>query len=158
MPLKWLGGAWLIGLSVAYCAARTAHWQAVKRTLRAWVALLNHTKTHISCFGTPLSDILKKAPPKVIDDITGGRGTALSDFTALCRRTDILPDEARRLLFELSDEIGTIWRKEQLERLSYYVSALEQQERVFCSSLSSKIRLHGTLSLCGALALILLIW
>lgn len=157
MPLKWLGGAWLIVLAMAWCASRAAHWQAIKRALRSWVALLSYTKAQISCFGAPLSDILAKAPPEVLDSIVGKRPPP-DDFAALCRCTEGLPDEARRLLAELSEEIGTIWRQEQLERLTYYVGALEQQERAFGSSLPSKIRLHGTLSLCGALALILLIW
>ncbi len=158
MLLKGLGGALLIGLSVAYCASCAVRWQTAKRKLCAFVALLSFTRGHISCFGTPLSDILGKAPPALLADILGTHARRPADFATLCRCTDGLPDEARRLLHALSDEIGTIWRQEQLERLSYYIGALEKEKAAFCSSLPSKLRLHGTLSLCGALAVILLIW
>lgn len=158
MLLKGLGGALLIGLSVAYCASCAARWQTARRKLCAFVTLLSFTRGHISCFGTPLSDILEKAPPGLLEDIVGAPAHCPIDFSSLCLCTEDLPDEARRLLGALSDEIGTIWRQEQLERLGYYIDALEKEKTAFCSALPSRLRLHGTLSLCGALALILLIW
>lgn len=154
MPLKWLGGGLLVFLAVAYCVAEAATWQTVKRRLEGYVALLTYTKTQISCFGTPLAEILDKAPP----EITSSLGERCTDFAALCRRGGDLPDESGRLLLALSDEIGTIWRQEQLERLGYYIGALEKQRTALCSSLPSRLRLHGTLSVCGALMVILLIW
>ena len=158
MPLKYIGGGLLLCLAVVYCMAKATVWQTVKLRLSAYVALLSYTKTSIACFGTPLADILSKAPPELIGQLGGAGDGACSDFATLCRRGADLPGESGRLLTSLADEIGTIWRKEQLERLSYYIGALEKEKAAFCSSLPSRLRLHGTLSVCGALAVILLIW
>lgn len=155
MPLKWLGGGLLLCLAVAYCVAEAARWQTVKSKLDAYVALLVYTKTQISCFGTPLADILSKAPPEPLRSLGG---EPCGDFAALCRKGGELPCESGRLLGALADEIGTIWRQEQLERLGYYIGALEKERAALCSSLPARLRLHGTLSVCGALAVILLIW
>ena len=155
MPLKYIGGGLLLCLAVVYCMAKATVWQTVKLRLSAYVALLSYTKTSIACFGTPLADILSKAPPELIGQLGG---EPCGDFSALCRRGADLPGESGRLLTSLADEIGTIWRKEQLERLSYYIGALEKEKAAFCSSLPSRLRLHGTLSVCGALMVILLIW
>lgn len=155
MSLKYIGGGLLLCLAVVYCMSEAAAWQTVKRRLAAYVALLSYTKTSIACFGTSLVDILDKAPSELIGQLGGELG---GDFSALCRRGADLPGESGRLLASLADEIGTIWRQEQLERLSYYIGALEKEKAAFCSSLPSRLRLHSTLSVCGALAVILLIW
>lgn len=155
MLLKWLGGGMLLCLAVVYCMAEAARWQAVKNKLDAYVALLIHTKTQIACFGTPLADILDKAPSDLLQQLGD---TACGDFAALCRRGGELPGESGRLLGALADEIGTIWRQEQLERLNYYIGALDKEKAALGSSLPARLRLHGTLSVCGALMVILLIW
>lgn len=147
-----------MGISVVYCALCAARFETAKRRLCALIALLTYARGQISCFGAPLSEILEKIPPETISDIVGSHKEKPADFAALCRYTQGLPAEAQRLLQSLAEEIGTIWRQEQLERLNYYIGALEKEKTVFCSSLPSRLRLHGTLSLCGALALILLIW
>jgi len=69
-----------------------------------------------------------------------------------------LGGEGGALLRALGDEIGTIWRTEQVERLDYYIEALREQQTGLSSVLRDRVRLHATLSVCGALAVILLIW
>ena len=82
-----------------------------------------------------------------------------TDVPTLCHRgAEELSEESGNLLHALGDEIGTIWRAEQVERLDYYIAALEEQATSFSSRLRDRVRLHATLSVGGALAIILLMW
>ena len=159
MLIKWLGGGLLVALAGCYCIGNARRWQAMARLLDAWILLLRFARGQISCFGLPLSSIMARAPFKVKAVLgrymTDGRG----DVISLCRSTaELLPDVSAELLDDLADEIGTIWRQEQLERLDYYIVALENERIALAAALPARIKLHGTMSLCGAMALILLLW
>ncbi len=159
MQLKWLGCILFLGFAVAYCVYDARRLQETARRLSAWVDLLTHVRGQISCFGTPLGQILDGTDADTLALIVPSADMKQQGLGAICRASaPTLPSESGRLLEALSDEIGTIWRQEQLERLNYYIAALEKEQAAFCTSLPARIRLKSTLSLCGALAMILLIW
>jgi hypothetical protein len=155
---KWLGSALLLGLSCAYSVAVWQQMQGRGRLGRGWISLLTYVRGQISCFGTPLQDILVSADEKLLAGV-GLTRLETTDFSSLCHRgAEELQGASGDLLLALGDEIGTIWRAEQVERLDYYIAALEEQVVSFSSRLQDRVRLHATLSLSGALAIILLMW
>lgn len=158
MQLKWIGCMMLLSVAVGYCVFGVRRMQLTQRQLVCWVALLTYIRGQISCYSMPLAEILARAPREMIEPIKPTGQTDV-DFVTLCRAgASTLPKECGRLLRELSDEIGTIWRQEQLERLNVYVVALEKEKDTFSAALPGRVRLRSTLSLCSALALIILMW
>ena len=155
---KWLGSALLLGLSCAYSVAVWRQMQGRLRLGRGWISLLTYVRGQICCFGTPLQDILLSADEKLLAGIGVTRQDA-TDVPTLCHRgAEELSGESGNLLHALGDEIGTIWRAEQVERLDYYIAALEEQATSFSFRLRDRVRLHATLSVGGVLAIILLMW
>ena len=155
---KWLGSALLLGIASAYSVAVWRQMQGRLRLGRGWISLLTCVRGQICCFGTPLQDILLSADEKLLAGIGVTRQDA-TDVPTLCHRgAEELSGESGNLLHALGDEIGTIWRAEQVERLDYYIAALGEQMTSFSSRLRDRVRLHATLSVSGALAIILLMW
>ena len=155
---KWLGSALLLGIASAYSVAVWRQMQGRLRLGRGWISLLTYVRGQICCFGTPLQDILLSADEKLLAGIGVTRQDA-TDVPTLCHRgAEKLSEESGNLLCALGDEIGTIWRAEQVERLDYYIAALEEQATSFSSRLRDRVRLHATLSVGGALAILLLMW
>ncbi len=158
MMLKWMGGCLLLGAALTYSLSvwRQLHNASLRQ--QGWITLLEYVRSKICCFGTPLQDILASADEKLL----GGVGVAKQqneDFATLCQRaSEQLGGEGGALLRALGDEIGTIWRTEQVERLDYYIEALRKTQTSLSSAFWDRVRLHATLSVCGALAIILLIW
>jgi hypothetical protein len=70
----------------------------------------------------------------------------------------MLPGNSGVLMRALADELGTVWRREQVERLNYYISALEKEHQAYATRLSERLRTRCALCLCGTLGVLLLIW
>lgn len=158
MILKWMGVCLLLCLAAAYSMAVWRRWREVSLYQQGWIALLEYVRSKICCFGTPLQDILTSADEALLAG-AGIPKQGSEDFAALCHRGSVqLGNEGGALLRALGDEIGTIWRTEQVERLDYYIEALREQQTGLSSVLRDRVRLHATLSVCSVLAIILLIW
>lgn len=159
MQLKWIGSILLLGMALGYVVYMTARMQRQTRRLGAWCALLEYMRGQIACYATPLPEILARAPTEARNALILPDGQVSQDFAALCRvSADAFDGETAKLLRSLADEIGTIWRQEQLERLNVYIAALEKEKNAYVASLLPKLRWQSTLVVCGTLALILLMW
>lgn len=160
MWIKYVGGGVLMVVAFAYCYQYEHRATAMRDRLAAWIRLLTDIRTHICCFGTPLSDILYRIDKDVLTrlELEGQHGD-VQVLLARCRAdVGLLPGRCGELLFQLSEELGTVWRQEQVERLDYYIEALATEQTTFWTAMSGAVRLRRTLSLCGALGVILLVW
>ncbi|MBO5898105.1 MAG: hypothetical protein J6R04_03745 [Clostridia bacterium] len=159
MWLKWMGGLLLLSAAVLDCLIHTRRLQRTETCVRAWVELLQTVHTRISCLSIPLPDILRGIPPRLWRDLGEDATPREIDLRVLCRASaEHLPSEIGARLLALADEVGRVWRQEQLDRLAAEIRALEQESERLRIGLSPSIRLRGTLSLCGAVALMILMW
>ena len=160
MWIKYFGGGLLVVISALYCAQSNRHLRRAKQRLSAWIALLTHIRSHIACFGAPLREILQRADQAVLMvlELDAERGNEQL-LTERCRSdAPMLPGNSTVLMKALADELGTVWRREQIERLDYYISALEKEHEAYAAKLSECQHLRNTLCLCGTLGILLLIW
>jgi hypothetical protein len=58
----------------------------------------------------------------------------------------------------LAEELGTVWRQEQIQRLDYYIEMLEKQRTAFCETMGGEVRIRRALCLLGTVGGILLVW
>lgn len=160
MWLKYIGGGVMLLVTLVYGYQYEQSIRRKRENMGAWLALLTHIRTQIACFGTPLSEILLDVEPEVLAVLHEEGGTlTLSTLTTWCRmHGDQCPSEFLSLLDRLLQELGTVWRQEQVERLDYYIQALTQKRDAYSVSSQGATRLRRTLSLCGTLGLILLFW
>ena len=160
MLFKCIGGGLLLVSALVDCCGFERSTAHTKRIIQAWIALLTYIRTHIACFGTPLSDILLHADATVVACLTTGEEPLTAATLPACCRAHAaaLPKECGELLFHLSEELGTVWRQEQIERLDYYIAALSEAGEAFFLSAGGAVRMRRTLTLCGAMGAILLVW
>ena len=159
MWIKYVGGGVLILICALYCVGSNRQLRMAKHRLGAWIALLTHIRSHIACFGTPLREILTYADPMVLATLTLDAPENESMLSERCRAdAPMLPGNSGVLMRALADELGTVWRREQVERLNYYISALENEHQAYATRLSERLRTRCALCLCGTLGVLLLIW
>ena len=160
MWIKYVGGGLLVVVSVLYCMQSNRQLRRVKRRLGAWIALLTHIRSHIACFGTPLREIVARADQTVLGALelnaTEGIEQTITEHCRLDAPT--LPGNSPALMKGLADELGTVWRREQIERLDHYISALEKEQEAYAAGLNDRLRLRNSLCLCATLGVLLLIW
>jgi hypothetical protein len=160
MWMKYIGSAILLLVALSYCYQHEQRALQMKRRMGAWVTLLTDIRTHIACFGTPLSDILPRVDPSVlsvleIQDLSGGTEAVLER----CRSdAPHLPGGSGEHLMRLAEELGTVWRQEQIQRLDYYIEMLEKQRTAFCETMGGEVRIRRALCLLGTVGGILLVW
>ena len=159
MWIKYVGGGVLMIVCTLYCVWSNRQLRLVKHRLGAWIALLTHVRSHIACFGTPLREILARADPTVLSTLALDVAENESVLSERCRAdAPMLPGNSGTLMCALADELGTVWRREQIERLDYYISALEKEHQDYAARLNEWLRTRCTLCLCGTLGVLLLIW
>ena len=160
MWVKCVGGGIMLFSALLYCAQYERQAARIRTRIAAWIALLTYVRAQISCFGTPLSDIVSHADKRLLAklDMKAAEADAVT-LLARCRSdAALLPDRCGELLLQLSGELGTVWRQEQTRRLDYYVEALEEEHTAFCAAAKGRVRIRRTLCLCGTLGAILLVW
>ena len=160
MWLKCLGSGFLLVSAMVYCYQYERRTAKTKRLLTAWITLLTDIKRHIANYGRPLPEILSMVDPRVLA-ILARDGDPLSATTlpSIClSHAEELPPECGEILRGLAQDLGTVWRQEQVERLEDDIERLTRQKEAFCEAADGALRLWRALSLCGALGAILLVW
>lgn len=158
LVFKCLGGVVLLVIGWRYCQQIMKDSHLMQRRLDAWIALLAYVRGQICCFGRPLPDILATADRKVLEalEIDAAQGSSLSEY---CRAdAQQLGVRGGELLGALAEELGTVWRQEQVERLDYYITALEEESRSYQAKRADMLRVRCTLTLCGIGGVLLLVW
>lgn len=156
--LKYVGGAILLTGSLCYCLQSVREARRIERRLKAWIALLTYVRGQIACFGRPLSDILLTAEQGILKelDIDPQKEGSLSEY---CRAdAELLRLAGGQALKDLSEELGTVWREEQVERLDYYLTSLQEAHGAYAAKLSDRLKVRCTMTLCIAGGILLLAW
>ena len=160
MSVRYLGVSLLLTAVGLWCVYYVYRTRETARKMTAWRDLLCYIREQISCFGTPLGQILATADALWLRTIGGEAAlqeremrTLLSNFAS-----QGLPPAYANLLYSLSGEIGTVWRQEQLLRLDHYIAAMEKERSAFVAAMGTRVRLHLTLWSCGTLGMLLLLW
>ena len=160
MWIKCLGSGVLLVCALIHCYQYERRTTQTKRILSAWIALLTEMKRQIANYGRPLPEILPLVDPHVVA-VLEREGIPLSATTlpSIClSHAKELPPECGEILQGVAQDLGTVWRQEQVERLEEDIERLTQQKEAFCEAASGALRLRRALSLCGALGVILLVW
>lgn len=138
------------------------------RVLDGYISLIYYIKGQIDCYAMPLPDIMASADPAVLAAclgmdlsspyplpmIDGGRPLAV-----MVRESRLyLEPETERLLTNLTGELGSSYRAEQVARCDHYLAALTEERRKLGDTLPLRLRATCTLCLCCALVAAVLLW
>ncbi len=147
--LLWTGG---------FAAFRTASLEKKKLSVtEGWLELLFYIRTRIDCHLIPIEQIFSEASPTLLRACMG-RKEDRSPSRLLEHSKPYLDEEAARLLDSFSREIGSCYRQEQVKRCDYYITALRKIRDKQIAELPARLKTRGTMCICGAVGLAILLW
>jgi len=149
ITLKLIGA--LVILSVggvcAFCSVR--YERRRPRVLDSWIDMIQHIRTQIDCYLTPIPEIIADLlPSHVCADLA-----SLLDASRL-----YLDEETRRLLERFARELGGGYREEQLRHCDFCLAELRCKRERISSELPMRQRLSVTLCACVSIGTAILLW
>ena len=162
-------GCGVLLLAGGYISAALARFERRRlRVLDGYIALIHYVKGQIDCYAMPLTDIFARVDPAVIAACLGlDPHAAIPTFAPhgehplsdMLRESRLyLEPEAEKLLNDLTGELGTAYRAQQVARCEYYLEALTEERRRLHDTLPARLRTSSVLCLCCALGAAVLLW
>lgn len=171
MILKICGGLLLL-VAGGYLSVAVSRFERRRlAVLDGYISLLLYIRGQIDCYATPIEEILRRADPTLVSVCLGESRRRWEDdrprgcvgweqpLPSLIHESHAyLEPEVERLLRAFSGELGHTSRTEQVTRCTYYIDALTEERGRLCEALPGRARTSGTLCLCTALAIAILLW
>lgn len=171
MILKIFGGLLLL-VAGGYLSVTVSRFERRRlAVLDGYISLLLYIRGQIDCYAAPIEEILRRADPTLVSVCLGESrrrwenepiGTQAGwehPLPSLIRESRAyLEPEVERLLQAFSGELGHTSRTEQVTRCTYYIDALTEERGRLCEVLPARARTSGTLCLCTALGIAILLW
>ncbi len=152
-----LFGCALIMLSGAVGAALLSRAESERlKRIDALIELLRFIRREIDYFCVPINEIFRRADPRILKEC-GVSGT-VTDFDSFISSLSPEPDgEIKNILTSFSRELGVSYREEQLKNCDLHINTLlSLRDRAYTESKKNK-KLHTTLCISAAAAVVILL-
>ena len=153
----------IIGALLILCSSVFIAYGAVfkiQTTLQATSALrfvMEQVKNLIECYSLPIGQIFKRIDPSVIE-ACGYKGKALpTDLSELAENSVVLDKESREIFLAFAKDFGKGYRKDELSRCSMFLERMRSREQKLSKETEKKKRVIMAISICGALAVVILL-
>ena len=127
------------------------------RQADGFLALLRYVRNQVECFALPVSEILRRCDPRVLSECGYASESVprrMEELVEACRVED---RETVAYMARFSAEFGRCYRDEQVQSCEYYCSLLLSRRNALAGELPGKKKLHSTLCVSGALAMVILL-
>ena len=120
-------------------------------------SILEHTKNMIECYSLPAGEILRRLDGSLFVDCGYSDGAFPKDFSELAEGAEIADGESAELILAFAKDFGKSYRADELARCSLYIEKLRSREQKLYKEASKKKKIILTVTLCTALAVIILL-
>ena len=158
MMIYKIAGALFLSVSGVLCAAHlNRRAERRVRQIGGWISLLRFVRGQVECFSLPMSEILARCPPEIFAECSFAGDVAPTSFEMLLSASP--PDDraSEELLRRFCTEFGRGYREEELRGCDYFLAGLEARRTELSTKLPTQKKMHTTLCLCSALAVVLLL-
>lgn len=158
LALKLVGAALLISSSALTGNALYSYECAKLKESEAFLNLIRHIKTRISCYRTPIPEIISDYESKELKEcgFLDGFDISWNDALSSCTEKLHIDDETKKLLTGFGDELGASAKDEQMNACDYYIERLGSHVEDMRTRLPQKQKLYRSCPiLLGALAVII---
>ena len=145
----------LSGVGGAYCMNQAATVSLAQ--IEGWIAFLRYVRVQIECFALPLNDILRKCDPTLLASCGYEGKSPPETAEALLEGISIRDGAAESILRGFFDEFGKGYREEQVRSCEYHGALLLERRETLSARLPERKKLHSTLCVAGALAVVVLL-
>ena len=154
---KAAGAALLVcsGIAVAAQMNRTA--EAALRQNEGIMALLRAVRGQIECFSLPIGQILAACDRDLLLACGYTEEEKPRDLGEILSRMTVWDARTVSIFSQFAAEFGRGYREDEVRACDYALSLLEERRGVLAKDLPVKKKRNMTLSVCGALALALLL-
>lgn len=158
MMIYKMAGALILSLSGILCAAHlNRRAERRLREISGWIALLRFSKLQVECFSLPMGEILARCDAQILSDCGYIGQIAPRSFEDLLSASVLCDGETESIVRGFCEEFGRGYREEQTRAFDYYLSMLESRRKLWNEKLPARKKMNATLSICAALAIVLLL-
>lgn len=157
MVLRLLGAAILSLCGVLFAAHLNRNAERHLREAEAWIALLRFVKAQVECFSLPMGEILCRCDADILRNCGCFASVPPKSFSAMLEVSAFCDDECEKIARAFAEEFGRGYRDEATRGCDYYLAQLEAYKNALAKKLPAQKKMNATLSVCGALAVVLLL-
>ena len=157
MALRIVGAAILSLCGVLFAAHLNRRAECRLRQVEGWISLLRFVKAQVECFSLPMSEILLRCDQAVLQSCGYPADIPPKSFSAMCEASTFCDAECVRIARAFAEEFGKGYREEEMRGCDYYLAQLEAHKEMLAKKLPVQKKMNATLSICAALALVLLL-
>ena len=157
MALRIVGAAILSLCGVLFAAHLNRRAECRLRQVEGWISLLRFVKAQVECFSLPMSEILRRCDKEVLRSCGYPADLSPKSFSAMIEAASFCDGESARIARAFSEEFGKGYREEEMRGCDYYLAQLEAHKECLAKKLPAQKKMNATLSVCTALALVLLL-
>lgn len=157
MAFRVVGASLLSICGILFAAHLNRRAERRLREVEGWIALLRFVKSQVECFSLPMGEILLRCDASVLHECGCVATVAPKSFSAMIEASSFYDAECERLAHAFAEEFGRGYREEVMRGCDYYLAQLTSHKEMLSKKLPAQKKLNATLSICGALALVLLL-
>jgi len=158
MWLFKLTGAVLLACSgiAAACVLNRKASEALRQA-EGMMALLRTVRGQIECFARPISEILSACERKELEACGYFGEDAPKDLLELLTQCWRYDEETVETVSRFAEEFGRGYREDEVRACDYTLSLLDKRREKLAAELPAKKKRNTVLSVCAALAIVLLL-
>ncbi len=157
MAIRILGAAILSLCGVLFAAHLNRRAENRLGETEGWIALLRFVKGQVECFSLPMGDILARCDAGLLRDCGYGATLAPKSFSGMIEASSFCDRDCERIARAFAEDFGRGYREEEARGCDYYLAQLESHKEMLSKKLPAQKKMNATLSICAALALVLLL-
>ena len=158
IALKWIGAVCMMAAGLWTALVMIGRERKRLTVLEAWIELIDHIRTEIDLYLTPLDEALQSAEPTLFKKLGVDSNAPIELDTLVKKSEPFWERESRRAIQTLVRELGASYREQQIKQCELQRSILERVREAVAAQLPQKTRLYTTLCLCTAAGLLILLW
>ena len=155
--MKIIGALLILCSSLAVAGRMISDMEMSFEKTCALRALLEYIKSMIDCYSLPIGQILRRADPALLK-ACGYRGEkAPANLAELIEKSDIEDAETTEILSAFAKDFGKGYRRDEVLRCGAFLERIRAREQKMYKESAKKKRVILALTVCSALATIILL-
>ena len=153
----------IIGVLLILCSAffiankQIVDIESSVRSASALRSVMEQIKNMIECYSLPIGQILKKIEPSTLKACGYEPEEAPCDLLDFVENSSVADKESFDIFFSFAKDFGKGYRKDELSRCSMFLERMRTREQKLLKEAAKKKKVVLTVSLCAALAIVILL-
>ena len=154
---KLLGSGFLLACGILYPCLCARERRTALVQIETLMELVGFIKRQIEYFRLPMREILARCDASVLRECGYPADVSPKSFSAMLEASSFCDGECERIAHAFAEGFGRGYREEETRGCEYYLAQLQAYKETLSKKLPAQKKMNATLSICAALALVLLL-